>query len=70
MKKIDVEIIGEGLKDNHTIYGIHLNGNQGYADNFGFVKPGNEEFSSALTMTKIATSLKSGSIKDLKRIQL
>ena len=31
--KIDMEIIGEGLKENHTILGIHVNGNSGHVDN-------------------------------------
>jgi hypothetical protein len=31
--KIDVEIMAEGLKENHSIYGIHLNGNSGHVDN-------------------------------------
>jgi hypothetical protein len=26
-KKLDCEIIDEGLKENHTIYGIHMMGN-------------------------------------------
>lgn len=29
----DVEIIAEGLKSNHTILGMHFNGNAGYIDN-------------------------------------
>jgi hypothetical protein len=37
MLKNDVEIIAEGLKENHTIYGIHFSGNSGHVDKLGFV---------------------------------
>jgi len=33
IEKVDVEIIAEGLKENHNIYGIHFAGNAGYIDN-------------------------------------
>lgn len=33
MSKIDVEIIAEGLKENHSILGIHMSGNSGHVDN-------------------------------------
>lgn len=35
--KSDVEIIAEGLKDNHLILGIHFAGNDGEIDTKGFV---------------------------------
>ena len=35
----DVEIIAEGLKDNHTILGLHFVGNDGDVDAKGFVNP-------------------------------
>jgi hypothetical protein len=33
-----MEIIGEGLKSNHTIYGIHVKGNNAQVDSNGFIK--------------------------------
>ena len=33
----DVEIIGDGLKDNHHILGLHFIGNDGNVDPKGFV---------------------------------
>lgn len=33
MSKIDIEIIADGLNDNHNIYGIHLAGNSAKIDN-------------------------------------
>ena len=35
----DVEIIADGLKDNHNILGIHFIGNDGDVDAKGFVNP-------------------------------
>lgn len=34
-----MEIIGEGLKDNHSILGIHCKGNEARVDSWGFIKP-------------------------------
>ena len=53
MLKIDSEIIGEGLKANHSIYGIHWEGNAGHVDNLGFVQPGDNQFIGAMTAPKI-----------------
>jgi len=39
MSKIDIEIIADGLIENHNIYGIHLAGNAAKIDNQGFVAP-------------------------------
>jgi hypothetical protein len=67
--KVDMEIIAEGLKDNHTIMGIHVAGNAAYVDNQGFVIP-SEELSKAESMitSKIKSDLKSATIKDPHRI--
>jgi hypothetical protein len=32
-------VIGEGLKSNHTLLGIHLMGNEAKVDELGFVMP-------------------------------
>ena len=37
MDKVQIEILAEGLKSNHTILGIHLKGNEGDVDAKGFV---------------------------------
>lgn len=37
--QIDIEIMNEGLIQNHTIMGIHLLGNYGTTDSLGFVHP-------------------------------
>jgi hypothetical protein len=35
----DSRAIGDGLKDNHTLIGLHFeNGNEGSMDQMGFVK--------------------------------
>lgn len=35
----DMKHMGEALKENHTILGIHLLGNEGYIDQQGFIIP-------------------------------
>lgn len=35
--KSDIEIISKGMKKNHTIMGIHLDGNECNVDSLGFV---------------------------------
>ena len=36
-------IIGEGLKENHTILGIHMLGNEAITDAQGFVIPNDDK---------------------------
>lgn len=33
----DCNLIAEGLKQNHTVYGFHFAGNYGYVDTKGFL---------------------------------
>lgn len=33
----DCELIGNAIKDNHTLYGLHMNGNQASVDLYGYV---------------------------------
>jgi hypothetical protein len=35
----DVQVLGEGLKQNHSILGIHLMGNYAKVDELGFITP-------------------------------
>lgn len=35
----EIEIIAEGLKENHTLLGIHMLGNEATTDAMGFVAP-------------------------------
>ena len=35
----DISVIGEALKRNHTIFGLHLMGNDAKIDELGFVSP-------------------------------
>lgn len=35
----EVEIIAEGLKENHSIMGIHMIGNEAVTDAMGFIVP-------------------------------
>ena len=67
----DVETIAEGLKENHTIFGIHFVGNAGHVDNKGFVIRSDEQTKSdSIFYTRISSSLESASIKGHNRLQL
>lgn len=35
----DTTIMNEGLKDNHTILGMHMEGNMAQTDTLGFIGP-------------------------------
>ena len=37
-------ILGEGMRNNHDILGLHLLGNEGYIDSQGFIHPSNRSF--------------------------
>jgi len=43
LRLLEMEIIAEGLKTNHTILGIHIMGNEAEIDNKGFVQTSLEE---------------------------
>jgi hypothetical protein len=69
MSKIDVEIIAEGLKENHNILGIHMAGNSGHVDNQGFVVASDEMHKAdSIMVTKISGELSSGKFKDPERL--
>jgi hypothetical protein len=38
-------MLGEALKNNNTLYGLHLEGNSGFIDHRGFLVPTEKEFS-------------------------
>jgi len=48
----EMEIIGEGLKNNHTILGIHVNGNKAQVDSKGFIIPKSQLTSSTNVYSK------------------
>ena len=67
----DCEIIGEGLKQNHSILGIHFTGNAGYVDNQGFVIAADDQTKSDnVLLTRLPDDLESGKIKNPLLIQL
>ena len=35
----EIQVINEGLNVNHTVYGVHVEGNDGYNDTKGFFHP-------------------------------
>jgi len=50
----DIKAIGDGLKENHTLLGIHMQGNRANVDLLGFVEPSqktaNQDTGQMLTM--------------------
>jgi len=50
----DIKAIGDGLKENHTLLGIHMQGNRAKVDLLGFVEPSqktaNQDTGQMLTM--------------------
>ena len=71
MRQDDVEIIAEGLKENHSILGLHFVGNDGEVDVKGFVTP-QVPFSvgGGTVATRLPTSLQSGVVVDSRKIEL
>ena len=35
----DMIVIGDGLRENHTLFGIHVDGNNAKVDANGFIRP-------------------------------
>jgi hypothetical protein len=71
INETDVEVIAEGLKENHTIFGIHFVGNAGHVDNKGFVISSDEQTKSdSIFYTRIGSNLESASIRGHNRLQL
>jgi hypothetical protein len=42
----DTEIMALGLRKNHTIHGLHFEGNEGRIDSLGFLNPSNAKVDS------------------------
>jgi len=63
----DLDDLNQGLKYNHSILGIHLLGNQGGIDSFGFCSGKIDPPSSSQLLSKIDANLKAGEVnpKDL-----
>ena len=43
--QLDLEVMNEGLKENHSILGLHMMGNEGSTDAYGFIHPDKEQIS-------------------------
>jgi NLR family CARD domain-containing protein 3 len=67
----DIEIINEGLKDNHNILGIHMLGNMGKTDHLGFLRA-EQDYDYAMTtlFTRIKPNLDRGYKCNSQAIQL
>ena len=67
----DVEIMADGLKDNHHILGIHFIGNDGDVDAKGFVNPAIPwTVSQTSVLTRMQTGMKGGVVKDSRKVEL
>ena len=57
----DIEIINEGLTNNHIILGIHMLGNMGRTDALGFLHKSEEiDYALATLFTRIKPNLERG----------
>ena len=57
----DVKVIAEGLKNNHSLLGIHMIGNEAEIDALGFAKPvKSNKMAESHAMTRIAPDLVQG----------
>ena len=66
----DVEIIADGLKDNHKILGFHFSGNAGYIDDQGFMHPQLPYYVSESTVfTRMQTDLQGGIVNDSRKLE-
>ena len=73
LEQTEVEIIAEGLKENHTILGIHFAGNEGEVDTQGFVRPGKPLSlvqSSILSRIPMNDTIVIGSVKNSQALEL
>lgn len=64
-RKLELLVMNEGLKENHSIMGLHLLGNEVLPDSLGFVSASEEgssvnDVSSAHVMTRISSTLDMG----------
>ncbi|CAI2375065.1 unnamed protein product [Moneuplotes crassus] len=67
----DIEIINQGLTDNHCILGIHMLGNMGKTDALGFLhKTDDIDFALATLYTRIKPNLKRGHKHNSQAISL
>jgi len=64
-KAPDMEIIGEGLKENRTLLGLHVIGNEGNVDSLGFVHASKEgDMALCHIYTRIPVQLKQVRARD------
>jgi hypothetical protein len=57
LKKSDCEVIDEGLKENHTLLGIHMVGNEVNTNSQGFFKEGESDPSISHIISRIKPTL-------------
>jgi len=57
LKVKELQTIGEGLKDNHTILGLHMMGNELQTDALGFLYVEDKDVSNLHIMSRIQRNL-------------
>jgi hypothetical protein len=66
LKRIDCQIIDEGLKQNHTLLGIHMIGNEVNTDSLGFFKDSEHDPSISHIISRIKPTLNTGTVSKSK----
>lgn len=62
----DCKVIEDGLKENHTIYGIHMVGNEINTNSQGFFKDSQSDPSISHIITRIKPNLNTGTVSKSK----
>lgn len=59
--------MSDGLKENHTILGMHMLGNEKSTDTFGYITARDENPAASHIMTRIKPVLDIGCVKGIKQ---
>lgn len=62
-------MINEGLKENHTLLGLHFTGNPMDTDPLGFLKPANMDPAASHLMSRMGANLGEGTLSN-QRVML
>lgn len=66
IKKEDCEVMAEGLKENHTVLGFHMIGNEVDLNSLGYFKTYSSDPSAAHIAMRIKPTLSTGTLKKSK----
>lgn len=62
----EIQIMSDGLKENHTILGMHMLGNEKSTDTLGYITARDDNPAASHIMTRIKPVLDIGCVKGIK----